>query len=92
MSNQIPSCRTCPFWLEVGVDETWNNASVGECHRFPPTPGQKLRDRVDVIYGDWPGVAASDWCGEHPDADAWSQLAAAARRVKEMQARQTEID
>lgn len=44
------SCRSCR-WL--GKPGAFALEAIGTCRRFPPS-----------LQG-WPGVSASDWCGEH---------------------------
>lgn len=60
-----PCCANCRFFaVQDGRRRT------GRCHRHPPHPGAGA---VVWMEGDWPGVRAEGWCGEHQrvaDTDA----------------------
>ena len=45
----------------------WDECLEGECHRHVPRLGVMLKDRNGDSFrhfGEWPKVAAGDWCGE----------------------------
>ena len=47
----VNQCFNCKFWR-------FTNDKFGECHRFPPSTGQRFSSK-------WPEVSAIEWCGEH---------------------------
>ena len=75
MSNERPTCKTCPYWDMVKGDE-----SIGSCRRFPPRIVEHLLqrdahgepDENNQFLATFMPVAMEDWfCGEHPDFQAW---------------------
>lgn len=70
VSNDGPSCRTCPYWLRMA------NAGIGHCRCNPPIP---ISGSTADDFGEtrWPSTYATEWCGEHPlskDCSALSKL------------------
>lgn len=58
------TCKTCPWFSQNDYMREHNG---GECRRNAPVmfelPGE---------YVVWPIVTPDDWCGEHPDRQAWA--------------------
>jgi hypothetical protein len=59
MSANGSFCDTCRFFV-------WATNEHGECRRHAPRPFV-ASDNGGMVVG-WPGVLASDWCGEWEDA------------------------
>ena len=57
------ACFFCQYFYPTMTREEYEageEATEGECRRFPPVP-----DTGNRCVGDWPTVQADDWCGEH---------------------------
>lgn len=67
--DKRPTCETCPYWNRDGKEpEAVVHSGVtvwAECRRTGPNwEGDERR-------GGWLLSHHQDWCGEHPDMDAW---------------------
>lgn len=74
MSDDRPTCRTCPHWLDLDDKATDADDSLGWCLRYPPVPvalaPDCFRERT-IILSQHPETEGLDSCGEHPDFSAW---------------------
>jgi hypothetical protein len=52
----MPMCRTCSFFKPD------KEASLGECHRFPPTVLPEDNGGVSFSFAL---TASDEWCGEY---------------------------
>lgn len=72
MRHMRPLCSHCIYWV---TDRPSGQATVGHCHRFPPTV--MLHPENATILQKFPATDHHQWCGEWSDDD--SKLVAAAR-------------
>ncbi len=61
-----PTCETCPFW-EITNDKM----RLGECHIGRPLAHLDPEDSNGGSFTIWPSTCGEDWCGEHPQFQAW---------------------
>lgn len=57
------TCGTCRWW------KANEEATRGDCRRFPPTIFVVDRGLHNEIRADFPGTTASIFCGEHSDKE-----------------------
>jgi hypothetical protein len=66
-----PTCKTCPYWHLMDwndFDFTW-----GLCVIRAPATIAKDDYQDERPPSIWPGTLADDFCGEHPDFQAWTK-------------------
>lgn len=56
-----PTCETCPFWVKFPLAPP-----KGECHHAPPILGES-----PFYASKFPPMYASDFCGAHPEMQAY---------------------
>ena len=72
--SQRPTCGTCPYW-----NESVPRKGTGVCQRHAP-----LLLAKHECESDWAFTGNSEWCGEHPDFQAYidSRLVSAGESVE----------
>lgn len=59
MSNERPTCESCPYWHRLSSPE--GAPGHGECCKSLPR----------FERPKWPPTTGDCFCGEHPDFPAW---------------------
>ena len=75
--ERLPKCESCPYFSWDFEDaEPSKSAVIGDCRRHAPRPVTVPEDNAGESYpleGEWPLVFPTDWCGEHPDYEAFRE-------------------